>query len=129
MIPNILTILADAENEAAEAIAERIIIGCNKVGPWLCGILSAVCVVMIVINVIKYFLSKQQGNDQATEKNKKGILWGIGLFVVCASFTVTFSFIIDIANAFRDSDSQITKPTSNTVIYFEQLALLIKNLL
>lgn len=128
MIPNILTILTDTGQTAADDISKRILQGVYKVGPWLCGILSVLCIIMIVFNVIKYFLAKQQGNDQAVEKNKKGIIWGIGLFIICASFTVLCGFIIDIANAFRDDGSQIAKPNV-AIIYIQQLGLLIRNLL
>lgn len=92
-------ILADGQNTANE-IAQKIIDGLSKVGPWLCTIL-AVCVLgMLIYHLIKYFMAKSQGNEQDAEKNKKGIIWGVALLIVCASFGIVFGFLKDIAAAF-----------------------------
>ncbi len=97
---NSLIVLETAQNANVSEIVKKILIGIQKIGPWLCGLLAAVCVGILTVHVIKFFMAKNQGNDQDAEKSKKGMIWSVALLVVCALFTTVFAFIVDIANAF-----------------------------
>lgn len=95
---NTLVVLDGASG--ANEIAQKILNGIKTVGPWIGGILAVVAVGVTLMKLVQFVLAKNQGNDQAAEPAKKGIVWGVVAMCVFALIATLCTFIVDIANAF-----------------------------
>ena len=108
MLEKLFGVVALAETSTnANDIASTILKGINKIGPWIFGILAVFAIGLTLMKTVQFVLAKNQGNDQAAEPAKKGIIWGIIALAIFGLFAGLSGFIVDIANAFRDDDSKI----------------------
>lgn len=108
MLEKLFGVVALAETSTnANDIASTILKGINKIGPWIFGILAVFAIGLTLMKTVQFVLAKNQGNDQAAEPAKKGIIWGIIALAIFGLFAGLSGFIVDIANAFRDDNSKI----------------------